>query len=96
VTPWQADPPTTEEVRDRFGAEGLAPSSWSNGPGARYEWHRHAHHKVLYCLEGSIVFHTRQYGDFHLRPGDRLDLPAGTDHAATVGDRGVTCMEAGA
>jgi hypothetical protein len=26
--------------------------------------------------------------------GDRLDLPAGTPHAATVGPNGVTCWEA--
>jgi hypothetical protein len=29
-----------------------------------------------------------------LQAGDRLDLVAGTDHAATVGGEGCTCVEA--
>lgn len=39
------------------------------------------------------MFHTRE-GDFDLGPGDRLDIPPGTEHAATVGPGGVECMEA--
>jgi quercetin dioxygenase-like cupin family protein len=66
---------------------------WSNGPGDEYGWHAHEYHKVLYCASGSIVFHTRN-GDIALGPGDRLDVPTATDHAATVGPEGVTCVEA--
>jgi hypothetical protein len=29
-----------------------------------------------------------------LAPGDRMELPAGTEHSATVGDAGVVCWEA--
>jgi len=29
-----------------------------------------------------------------LQPGDRLELPAGTDHDAIVGVSGVSCLEA--
>jgi quercetin dioxygenase-like cupin family protein len=76
-----------------FAAEGLSPHSWSNEPGFRYGWHSHDYHKVLVCAEGSIVFHTRD-GDRPLTAGDRLDLPPGTEHAATVGSDGVTCWEA--
>jgi quercetin dioxygenase-like cupin family protein len=76
-------------VRD----EGLDPRWWSNAPGDTYRWHDHAYHKVLYCAEGSIVFHLRD-GDVRLGPGDRLDLPPRTPHAATVGDQGVACVEA--
>jgi uncharacterized protein YjlB len=76
-----------------FAAEGLAPHTWSNGPGHRYREHRHPLHKVLICVAGSITFHTAD-GDLPLAPGDRLDLPAGTAHRATVGPTGVTCMEA--
>jgi cupin superfamily acireductone dioxygenase involved in methionine salvage len=47
----------------------------------------------LFCLEGSIVFHTNE-GDVALDAGDRLDLPAGTSHAATVGASGCSCVEA--
>jgi len=77
-----------------FADEGCeAPRSWSNGPGDRYGRHRHGEAKVLFCLEGSIVFHT-DGGDLELTAGDRLDLPAGTAHAATVGPSGCACIEA--
>lgn len=77
----------------QFAAEGLEPSSWSNGPGYRYPTHTHPYAKLLVCVSGSITFHT-PFGDIRLGPGDRLDLPAGTPHGATVGPDGVTCWEA--
>ena len=80
-------------IRAVFESEGLEPYSWSNVAGYRYDWHDHPYHKVLYCLEGSITFHTGE-GDTDLSSGDRLDLPPGTRHAATVGPSGVTCLEA--
>jgi quercetin dioxygenase-like cupin family protein len=80
-------------VQERFREQGLSPHSWSNGPGDRYGWHSHGYHKVLYCVKGSITFHTRD-GDHRLGPGDRLDVEPGTEHAATVGPYGVECMEA--
>ena len=83
----------TDRARAAFAAEGLEPHSWSNGAGYRYGSHRHAYHKVLYCVAGSITFHTPD-GDVTLHPGERLDLPAGTEHAATVGPDGVSCLEA--
>ncbi|HXF37344.1 MAG TPA: cupin domain-containing protein [Actinomycetota bacterium] len=79
---------------EAFQAEGCGPArEWSNGPGDRYGWHDHPYHKVLFCLAGEIVFHTRE-GDVGLGPGDRLDLDPGTPHAATVGPEGVACIEA--
>jgi quercetin dioxygenase-like cupin family protein len=48
---------------------------------------------VLFCLAGSIVFHTDD-GDIELTAGDRLDLEAGTSHSATVGRDGCECVEA--
>jgi mannose-6-phosphate isomerase-like protein (cupin superfamily) len=81
------------DIRAVFESEGLEPHAWSNGAGYRYDWHDHPHHKVLFCLEGSITFHTDQ-GDAELTAGDRLDLPPGRRHAATVGPAGVTCLEA--
>jgi quercetin dioxygenase-like cupin family protein len=69
------------------------PRSWSNGPGDTYGRHDHPRHKVLFCLEGSIVFHTDD-GDVSLSAGDRLDLEPGTSHAATVGPSGCSCVEA--
>ena len=78
-----------------FAAEGLTPYRWSNGPGAVYAVHRHPYHKVLYVLSGSITFTLHPSGGARrLQPGDRLDLPAGTEHSALVGPEGVVCVEA--
>jgi hypothetical protein len=77
-----------------FVAEGCStPRAWGNAPGDEYAWHAHGYHKVLFCLSGSIVFHTPD-GDVELAAGDRLDLEPGTKHAATVGPEGVGCVEA--
>jgi hypothetical protein len=83
-----------DDARRAFSAEGCSPPrSWGNGPGDRYGRHLHDTHKVLFCLEGSIVFATDD-GDIELHAGDRLDLEPGTAHAATVGDDGCRCIEA--
>jgi quercetin dioxygenase-like cupin family protein len=93
-TPWdQAAPPERPAIEARFRDEALSPHGWGNAPGDTYGWHEHPYHKVLYCLSGGIVFHTRE-GDVALAPGDRLDVEPGTEHAATVGPDGVECLEA--
>lgn len=70
----------------------MSPTAWGNAPGDRYGRHRHEYHKVLYCVSGSIVFHIDDE-DIQLRPGDRLEVEAGTDHSASVGSEGVRCVE---
>ena len=83
-----------EEALAAFASEGCsAPRPWGNGPGDTYGVHAHGYHKVLFCLEGSITFHLSE-GEMTLRAGDRLDLEPGTDHAATVGTDGCSCIEA--
>jgi uncharacterized protein YjlB len=82
-------------LADRLRGEGLAPGTWSNGPGDRYGAHEHAYDKVLVCERGSIRFGLPGAGvSVDLEPGDRLDLPAGTAHDALVGPAGVSCLEA--
>lgn len=82
------------DAEGAFIAEGCsAPTSWSNGPLETYGRHAHTYHKVLFCLTGSITFHTDS-GDVELGAGDRLDLEPGTAHSATVGPRGCRCVEA--
>ncbi len=39
------------------------------------------------------MFHL-PHGDVALGAGDRLDIEPGTEHGATVGPEGVTCVEA--
>ncbi len=76
-------------------AEGLEPSSWSNGPGDRYGAHDHGYDKVIVVASGSITFGLPDLGrSVELAAGDRLELPAGTRHSAHVGADGVTCLEA--
>lgn len=85
---------TRADADSEFAAEGCSsPRTWSNGPGDLYGWHDHGYHKVLFCISGSIVFHTRE-GDVGLTAGDRLDLEPWTEHAATVGPAGCECVEA--
>jgi len=80
---------------ERLRAEGLDAGSWGNGPGDVYPAHAHGYDKVLVCVSGSIVFGLPGRGDrVALGVGDRLDLPAGTEHDAVVGSSGVTCLEA--
>jgi hypothetical protein len=91
VTPGDA---TLADALAAFQSEGCTvPRRWENGPRDRYGRHSHGFHKVLFCLEGSIVFHTGAL-DVELAAGDRLDLEPGTDHAATVGPTGCACIEA--
>ena len=71
---------TLEDALAAFAAEGCSrPRTWGNGPGDTYGRHEHDYHKVLFCLSGSIVFHTDD-GDVELRAGDRLG-PASRDGA---------------
>jgi quercetin dioxygenase-like cupin family protein len=83
-----------DQVRDRLALEGISVSAWGNDPGDRYAAHAHAYDKVLVAVAGSIVFRLPTLGTAQeLRTGDRLDLPAGTVHAADVGPEGVRCLE---
>jgi quercetin dioxygenase-like cupin family protein len=94
LTPWNGDErPSEATLRATYKAEGLSPYAWSNGPGDRYGAHSHSYNKVLYCSQGSITF-VVEGRDVLMRPGDRLDLPAGVSHAAVVGPEGCTCLEA--
>ena len=90
---------TPAELVARLAAQGLTPSAWSNAPGDTYAAHLHGYDKVLVAARGSITFHLVDQGhdgnlDVGLVEGERLDLPAGTVHGATVGPNGVTCLEA--
>ena len=79
----------------RLRGEGLNADEWTNGPGDTYAAHSHGYDKVLVATSGSIVFHLIDTGrDVTLDAGERLELPAGTVHGATVGPSGVHCLEA--
>ncbi len=96
ITRWrEAAQPDEAELRKQMRAEGLFPTSWSNGPGDVYSVHSHSYIKVLYCVRGSIRFTLPDAGEaLDLAPGDKMVLPSGTRHGALVGPAGVTCIEA--
>jgi quercetin dioxygenase-like cupin family protein len=96
VTLWPAPgTPTEAELLRLYASERLSPYQWSNGPGDTYAAHSHPYGKVIYVLRGSITFGLPDSGErLELAPGERLDLPAAVRHDATVGPRGVVCLEA--
>jgi uncharacterized protein YjlB len=96
ITRWNQDaPPTESELLQIYRREGLSPYAWSNGPGDVYSAHAHPYDKVLYVSRGSITWILPELGkEIETTPGDRIDLPRGTAHAARVGPHGVTCLEA--
>ena len=77
-----------------MASEGLAPYAWSNGAYDIYSAHSHGYDKVIYVVQGSITFGLPELNQsFTLKAGDRLDLPAGVVHNASVGAEGVVCLE---
>jgi quercetin dioxygenase-like cupin family protein len=83
----------SDSVEQKLRAEADHCYQWSNGPGAIYSVHDHPYRKILYIERGSITFTPAGKAAIVMTPGDRLDLPAGTPHAAVVGAEGVTCWE---
>lgn len=84
-----------DNLARRLRDEGLDPSGWANGPADRYPAHEHGYDKVIVVERGSIRFGLpASHTAFDLAAGDRLELPAGTGHDATVGPDGVACLEA--
>lgn len=96
VTPWAgADTPEEAEIRRLLAAQGLHPYRWGNGPHDVYNAHTHPFDKVIYVVQGSIVFGLPDTGqELEMFAGDRLDLPRGVQHSAVVGPHGVVCLEA--
>lgn len=86
--PWEKGPPPDEDsLRLRLEGEGYAVFSWSDPPGARYDPHVHERDESIWVFRGRIVFEA-EGRSLALGPGDRLMLPAGTRHAALVGEEG--------
>jgi mannose-6-phosphate isomerase-like protein (cupin superfamily) len=82
-----------ESVVERLQAEADHCHSWSDGPGASYSVHSHPYRKILYVSAGSITFMPEGSPPVRMQPGDRIEIPRGTAHAALVGNEGVTCWE---
>jgi len=71
------------ELRRALEHEGLATAWWSETPGATIPAHSHPFPETRWVLSGYL--RVAVGGELvDLGPGDRLDLPAGTPHAAEV------------
>jgi quercetin dioxygenase-like cupin family protein len=91
----EEDTPDEATLREILAQEALHPYRWSNSPGDVYSPHSHSYNKVVYVVRGSITFALPDSGEeLVMRPGDRLNLPAGVSHGAVVGPEGVACLEA--
>ena len=90
-----AELPTEDVLLKFFEEDGLAPFRWTASPGDVFHAQSLDHGRVIFVLEGSITFgFPIEAEPTTLRPGDRLDLPAGIPHNAAVGFNGVVCLEA--
>lgn len=61
---------------------------WQDEAGAVYEPHTHEGKVSLYITDGSITFSLPE-GERQVNAGERLDIPAKTEHSAVVGSEGV-------
>ena len=73
--------------------DGLRPSFWTGSPGDVFDWHKHPETKILYVMSGALTFTLRDGASYSVNAGDRIELAAHTDHAATVGPAGARCIE---
>lgn len=88
VVKWEGpSPPTFEQLGDRMRKEGLEVFVWSDPPGAVQEKHSHPYDEVRWVVRGKMVVGW-EGGELFLEAGDRLDLPAGTDHWGRVAGDG--------
>lgn len=69
------------DLKLRLTEEGYQVFAWEDAPGAVYSEHSHPHDEFIVVASGSICFIVG--GQEHdLQPGDAMELPAGTVHAA--------------
>lgn len=67
---------------------GIEPRVWAVGAGTHFPPHAHDRPKRLCVLRGSIAFNGAW---LHAPAGVRI--PAGFEHTADAGERGVECVE---
>jgi len=91
----QEDLPTEEQLTTQLVEQELKVYRWAKLPKEYLAGHTHGYHKILCVIDGSIKFEfPTRHKTLNLNAGDRLELPAGIRHNATVGMDGVKCLEA--
>ncbi|HET6373906.1 MAG TPA: cupin domain-containing protein [Candidatus Polarisedimenticolia bacterium] len=86
--PWDGDgAPVRSRLEETLLEEDFDPFAWVDEPGKEYELHSHTHDESIWVIHGSMRFKVGPQ-QFELGPGDRLMLPRGSQHEATVGPDG--------
>jgi quercetin dioxygenase-like cupin family protein len=75
--------PTLEELKRNLDAQGIESELYSDRPGTKYGRHKHPFDDFVLIVQGKMKIIT-DTGEWTLKPGDRLDIPANTIHAADI------------
>jgi quercetin dioxygenase-like cupin family protein len=72
-----------KEILQREGYSDIY--TWSDSPGTYYDWHKHNFDEVRWVYKGSVKI---GYDDtvVELQPGDKMEIPAGTEHWAETNE----------
>ena len=94
---WDAEqdgPPSAAKLRALLEARGYSVTRYTYSPGTRFPPHVHGEAKIDVVLEGT--FRMGMHGQFvDLGPGDWLEVPSGSEHAAEViGEKTVVSLDA--
>lgn len=81
---------TEAEAKTQLETEGYRNiSAWLDSPAFAYPEHTH-HFMIVHIILTGEMFMTMNGLERRLHPNDRIDIPAGTAHAAIMGPNG--CM----
>jgi quercetin dioxygenase-like cupin family protein len=75
--------PTLEELQHMLDREKLSYDLYSDPPGVKYGRHKHDFDDFIVIVSGKMRLFT-DTEEWIMKPGDRLNLPAHTTHAAEV------------
>jgi mannose-6-phosphate isomerase-like protein (cupin superfamily) len=75
------------DIKAAFRTEGAAPECIYEPAGFTYETHSRPYDIVLAYLDGEMELNV-DGEEYHCLPGDRMFIPAHTEHSAVVGPRG--------
>lgn len=75
--------PALEDLQRMLQSEGLECELYADSPGTKYGRHKHPFDDFIVIVSGKMKIITDTQ-EWTLKPGDRLDLPANTSHAAVV------------
>ncbi|MDO8520055.1 MAG: cupin domain-containing protein [Deltaproteobacteria bacterium] len=75
--------PEETRLREQLSNEGYSVFLWADSAGTSYPPHRHEVDESIWVLNGEISFGIGGK-EYALKSGDRLILPAGTEHTASI------------